>query len=130
MKKVILFGMLASALCFAAYADGTYTETETIHTSGTITIDTVRYTDAPYVAPRRHNHAAPCRAATSIELARAPKCGTYPQQKLAPVRVKTYTEVIDHYQVYTPVVSYRPTGTYTTRRYIDAQQAPCGTCAR
>ena len=40
-------------------------------------------------------------------------------QKVAePVRVKTHTEVIDHYQVYQPVTVYKPMGTQIQRRVV------------
>lgn len=42
----------------------------------------------------------------------------------APVAVKTHTEVIEHYQVYQPVVEYVPAGTYT-RRHVVANVRPC-----
>jgi len=130
MKKIILFGIFAGFVCAGAYAsDGVYTETETINTYETITINTVKYYD---VAPVHNVRVRPCRAASSIDLSR--NCGgcatKLAAKKLAPVRVKTYTEVIDHYQVYEPVVSYKPAGTYTTRRYVQAPNPHCGTCAR
>ena len=133
MKKIILSGIFASVICAGAYAsDGMYTETETINTYETITIDTVKYIDTNYVAPGRvTRHISPCRVASSIDVARTNRgCKKPMARKLAPVRVKTYSEVIDHYQIYEPVVTYKPTGTYSTRRYIDAPNPHCGTCAR
>lgn len=138
MKKAIFFGVFAGILgiCANASADGfAYTETETVNTYETIQIDTVTYVDAAYVAPRvaratvRAEKPAPCRVASSLDVKKC-KCNPQPQRKLKPVRVKTYTEVIDHYQVYQPVVTYKPAGEYTTRRYIDAPNPKFGTCAR
>lgn len=43
-----------------------------------------------------------------------------------PVRVKTHTEIIDHYQVYQPVMVYKPMGTQIQRRVVPAK--PCGKC--
>lgn len=140
MKKAIFFGVFAGILgiCANASADGfAYTETETVNTYETIQIDTVTYVDATYVAPRvaratvRAEKPAPCRVASSLDVARKP-CGynAPASKKMQPVRVKTYTEVIDHYQVYQPVVTYKPAGEYTTRRYIDAPNPKFGTCAR
>ena len=152
MKKNILFGILAAAtIATPAMADGfAVTETETFETYGTITVDTVKYIDGVYVAPKRARAVkpTPCRAASSLDLAhgRCAKCnngcgkcdngcdkcdnGCAKSAHLNPVRVKTYTEVIDHYQIYEPVVTYKPAGTYSTRRYIQAPNPHCGTCAR
>lgn len=43
-----------------------------------------------------------------------------------PVRVKTYTEVIDHYQIYQPVTVYQPAGTYSERRIEPVKK--CNRC--
>lgn len=135
MKKIILSGIFASVFFTGAYASDMYTETETINTYETISIDTVTYVDTVYAAPVRTVKPArittPCRVASSIDVARTNRgCKKPMARKLAPVRVKTYSEVIDHYQIYEPVVTYKPTGTYSTRRYIDAPNPHCGTCAR
>lgn len=137
MKKIFLLCLFACAIgtCISAYA-GIYTETETINTYEKIYIDTVTYSDAAYTAPapkplpKPAAKPAPCRYASSLEVARGCDCAKPAAKKLAPVRVKTYTEVIDHYQVYEPVVTYKPAGTYATRRFIDAPNPHCGTCAR
>ncbi len=134
MKTSVLFGIFAGivGICVNASADG-YVETETVNTYEKITIDTVTYVDGSYIAPTRVRVAkpTPCRMASSLDVARNTCCKTQPAQKqLHPVRVKTYTEVIDHYQVYQPVVTYKPVGEYTTRRYIDAPCPKTGTCAR
>ncbi len=136
MKKIILSGIFASIICTCAYASDMYTETETINTYETISVDTVTYVDTVYTVPVRTTQparvATPCRAASSIDVARN-NCGCNKQpvqRKLNPVRIKTYSEVIDHYQVYQPVITYKPAGTYTTRRYIDNPNPKFGTCAR
>ena len=50
--------------------------------------------------------------------------GDYKQQKMAePIRLKTHTEVIEHYQVLQPVTVYKPVGT-EVKRYI----VPAKTC--
>lgn len=105
MKKVIFASLFAIALCGGANASdgGVYYETQTVTKNVSLNIDTTTY-GAPRVAVAR-----PCtrNAATT------------------PVRVKTYTEVIDHYQVYQPVTVYKPVGTYAQRRVI-ANVRPCG----
>ena len=133
MKKSVLLGIFAGAVCVCANAsaDG-YVETETFNTYETITIDTITYVDNSYAVPARVRVAkpTPCRVASSLDVARPCGCAKNVQKKLQPVRVKTYSEVIDHYQVYQPVVTYKPAGEYTTRRYVDAPNPHCGTCAR
>ena len=134
MKKIFLLGLFACAVgaCINAYADG-YVEQETVKTCEKISINTVKYYDDAYIAPAPKPIIAkpvPCRYATSLEVARKCDCAKPAPKKMAPVRVKTYTEVIDHYQVYQPVVTYNPAGTYATRRFIDAPNPHCGTCAR
>lgn len=128
MKKAILFGLFAIFAGAANASDGTYWETETFTTNETFHIDTVTYYDDAYVAPRRvalprADTPKTCdRVASSIDVrpcaARAGK----------PVRVKTFTEVIDHYQVYQPVTVYQPVGTYSTRRVIEAAHPTCNKC--
>lgn len=129
MKKTVLFSALIGAiLTTGAYADG-FAETETTTVRERITIDTVRFYEDSYIPTKQPMRAKPCRAASSLNVAQ--KCGCKKTQpRLAPVRVKTYTEVIDHYQIYEPVITYRPAGTYTTRRYIDGPNPHCGTCVR
>ena len=142
MKKQILFGIFAAAIATPAMADG-FVVTETVNTYEKLTIDTVRVVNDAYVAPKctRAANPMPCRAASSLDLAHG-RCAKYNNScgkcdkgcaksaHLQPVRVKTYTEVIDHYQIYEPVVTYKPAGTYSTRRYIQAPNPHCGTCAR
>lgn len=109
MKKFVFASLFAIAVCGNANASdgGVYIETETVtkHVSMNANSDT-------YVAPRRivAKRARPC--------ARVAAMGN-------PVRVKTYTEVIDHYQVYQPVTVYKPVGTYAQRRVIEKPRA-CG----
>lgn len=130
MKKSALFSIITciTMIYGAAHADG-YTETENIKVRGQITIDTVKYYDGVYVH-QRQPQPAPCRVSSSLDVARKCDCKKANAPKPAPIRVKTYTEVIDHYQVYQPVITYKPAGTYTTRRYIDAKNPHCNTCAR
>ena len=56
----------------------------------------------------------------------APAVVSRPCANAQPVRVKTHTEVIDHYQVYRPVTVYKPAGTYAERRVVAKE--PCSRC--
>ena len=133
MKKAVLFGIFAgiACMCANASADG-YIEVTNEETYETITFDTVTYFDTAYVTPStvRVAKPTPCRMASSLDVARGCDCCAPATRKMAPVRVKTYSEVIDHYQVYQPVVTYKPAGEYTTSRYVDAPNPKFGTCAR
>ena len=94
MKKTIVSGLIAASLAAPAFASdgGIYNETYTTNTN------TVVVEEAAPVQVRRVAVAArPCAQ---------------------PVRVKTYTEVIDHYQVYRPVTVYQPAGSYSERRVV------------
>lgn len=120
MTKSIFLGFLAIFLCTGAMASdgGIYTETENYTNHVKYDFNTVTYYNDAYVAPRAAvKTSRPCnaRAASSLDVARP--C---PVAAAAPVRVKTYSEVIDHYQVYQPVTVYQPIGEYTTRRVIEA----------
>ncbi|MFQ6778188.1 MAG: hypothetical protein ACLRFI_02745 [Alphaproteobacteria bacterium] len=101
MKKVLLSGLLAGLVVFSANAsdDGFYSETVTTEVNYSHRANVYTYDDGAYVAPKRvvRNHCNRCNA----------------QQ---PVRVKEYTEVVDHYRVYEPVTVYVPAGTYSERR--------------
>lgn len=107
MKKMFLFSVLVMTIIAPAVADGVVTETETV--------TTVEVLDYNYTAPRYVSsaqvvpHKRPCAKRT------------------APVRVKTHTEVIDHYQLYQPVTVYQPVGRVSTRRIIRAPQV-CNKC--
>lgn len=131
MKKIILFGIFVMLTAGAAMAsDGVYWETETLNTYETFNIDTITYYDDAYIetprpivaarAPRTQNCE---RVASSIDVRPCTARTNAP----APVRVKTHTEVIDHYQVYQPVVQYIPAGTYSERRIIEHPR-PCNRC--
>lgn len=123
MKKIFLSTVLGIMFCVAANASdgGFYTETETYTNNVSFNIETVSYYDAPVVRT-----TTPCKArvASSADLGRPCRAAA---PAMEPVRVKTYTEVIDHYQVYQPVVKYVPAGTYSTRRVIENAQ-PCNKC--
>ncbi|MBO7509146.1 MAG: hypothetical protein J6T57_02635 [Alphaproteobacteria bacterium] len=107
MKKTILTSLFAGMVCVAANASdgGLYTETETYTNSVRYNTNVVMY--APVEQPRR---------------AVAYTCNSCAQ----PVRVKTHTEVIDHYQVYRPVTVYEPAGTYAERRVV--RNNTCNRC--
>lgn len=109
MKKAILVSLFVATVCGTAVASdgGVYYETETVTKNVSIQMNTTTYDTDAYVAPRRVVAARPCA------------------RTAAPVRVKTYTEVIDHYQVYQPVTVYQPVGAYAQRRIVDAPR-PCG----
>ena len=94
MKKIMLVGLLAMFAVSPAMADGVYTETETVTTWERVSAcpKAIRYNTVRDVKP----------------------CA----KKAQPVRVKTHTEVIDHYQVYQPVTVYKPMGTEVHRRVI------------
>ena len=103
MKKTILTSVIAGLVAFAANASdgGLYQETETY-------THRVRYnTTVAYTEPRTE-YVATCNSCAQ------------------PVRVKTHTEVIDHYQVYRPVTVYEPAGTYSERRVV--RNNTCNRC--
>ncbi len=108
MKKAILASLFAVAVCGTAIASdgGVYYESETVTTRVSANTDTTTYR-----APRR------------VVVAKSRPCTRTAMAK--PVRVKTYTEVIDHYQVYQPVTVYQPVGTYAQRRIVESPR-PCG----
>ena len=98
MKKTILTGLFGAlvATCACASDGGVYSETETY-------TNHIRYNTAAAVS-----YAEPTRATVAYT------CNSCAQ----PVRVKTHTEVVDHYQVYRPVTVYEPAGVYSERRVI------------
>ncbi|MBD5401045.1 hypothetical protein HDR61_04885 [bacterium] len=121
MKKLLLASLFVIALAGTANASdgGVYIESSNVYSG------TSDYTRTEYVAP------APRTTARRVVTGHRP-CGcthratvTAVAVRPAPVAVKTYSEVIDHYQVYQPVVSYVPAGTYTQRRMV-SNVRPCG----
>ncbi len=108
MKKALFTVVMAMIMVAPAMADGIITETETVTVFETVEYNrdvTPRYVSSAQVVP----HQRPCA-----------KSG-------APVRVKTHTEVIEHYQLYQPVTVYQPVGRVSQRRIIRAPQA-CNKC--
>lgn len=106
MKQVLFASVMAMGIVTAGMADGVVTETETITTVEVVeySYDTPRYVSSVQVVP----HKRPCA------------------KRSEPVRVKTHTEVIEHYQLYQPVTVYQPVGRVSQRRIIRAPQ----TCAK
>lgn len=104
MKKICgVFCALTLMAGGAMASDYKYTETETITTWERVNVGC----DAPrFVSSRDVRAVRPCDKHVD-----------------APVRVKTHTEVIEHYQVYQPVTVYRPMGTEIRRHVV-----PTGGC--
>lgn len=121
MKKLFFASIFAIISVGAAMASdgGVYMETSNVY-SGTAEYTRAEYVAAPRPTARRvvvGHRPCGCNRASVAAVAIAP----------APVAVKTYSEVIDHYQVYQPVVSYVPAGTYTTRRVV-SNVRQCNIC--
>lgn len=98
MKKTLLLVLGALFVSGAAMAY-TYTETETITTYESFSVDTQ------------------CGYGCAKHFVADHDVKPY-ARKAQPVRVKTHTEIIDYYQVYQPVVVYRPVGTEFHRRIV------------
>ncbi len=107
MKKFLFASFMGMVVSMPAVADGLVTETETVTTVEVVEYNyTVpRYVSSAQVVP----HKRPCA------------------KRAEPVRIKTHTEVIDHYQLYQPVTIYQPVGRVSTRRVIRAPQV-CNKC--
>lgn len=104
MKKIFLGVLFAVAgSCVANASDGGFyseSETVTVHEKYNTNVVTTVATPSLRVVP-----------------VAKPTCGYIANVNCAaPVRVKTHTEVIDHYRVYRPVVKYVPSETYSERR--------------
>lgn len=112
MKKAILVSVIAAAVCGASYAS-----------DGGVFIDTQTTTKRVSINAQRTEYTAP--APTRIVVSAQPRPCARAAVTTAPVRVKTYTEVIDHYQVYQPVTILQPIGAYAQRRVVDTIR-PCG----
>lgn len=130
MKKTILTGILAIFACMAANAsDGAYWQTETYTMRERFTADTISYYDDAYVSPRQIATTRPqacARVSSSMDVRPCIVRSAKTMDK--PVQVKTHTEIIDHYQLYQPVVQYVPTGTYTQHRIIWHPRSTCNNC--
>ncbi len=123
MKKSIFAGIFSIVACGGALASdgGVFTETENYTNHYSYNFDTVTYYAPAPSRPAPARTIVGRRVASSADLARP--C---PRAAAEPVRVKTHTEVIDHYQVYQPVTVYEPVGTYTTRRVVEVPH--CNRC--
>ena len=106
MKKmffVVLSGILMANVAVAC--------APSYQTEQVVVTEQVTVVENFYPAPRVHN-----------VVVRRP----YVSRVAEPVRVKTHTEIIDHYQVYQPVTVYQPVGTQIQRRVVPA--AGCHHC--
>ncbi len=115
MKKLICASLMTIIAVAGANASdgGVYMETSNVYSG------TAQYTRAT------NTYASPRTAARRVVVGHRPcGCGRAAAAPMNPVAVKTHTEVIDHYQVYQPVVEYVPAGTYTTRRVV-SRIRPC-----
>jgi len=107
MKKMICSALFAGITTMACASDGYWNYSSADYQARRANY--VNYYTGNYSARYDSGYAVPGRPC-------AHNCG-------APVRVKTHSEVIDHYQVYQPVVVYQPAGTYSERRVV--QTNPC-----
>jgi len=117
MKKLFMSVFACVALAGPATASdgGVYMETSNVYSG------TSQYTRAVNTTTL----SAPRTTARRVVVGHRPcPCGRVAVASMNPVAVKTHTEVIDHYQVYQPVVEYVPAGTYTTRRVV-SNVRPC-----
>lgn len=105
MKNILFALFAAMVVATSAMADGIVSETETV-----TTVEVVEY-----------NYTAPRYVSSAQVVPHKRPCAN------VPVRVKTHTEVIDHYQLYQPVTIYQPAGRVSTRRIIRAPQT-CNKC--
>ncbi len=106
MKKILFVSLTAIFACFGANAS-----------DGGVYMETQRYESNKYYGTAEYARA-PRTSARRVIVGRRP-CA-------APaVAIKTHTEVIEHYQMYQPVVEYIPVGTYTTRREITRPRCGC-----
>ncbi len=105
MKKCLIVGLCAAMVFGPATAAVKYTETETV-----VTVERI-YANRGCCAKRfaSSKDVRPCERKVEN-----------------PVRVKTHTEVIDHYQVFQPVTVYRPMGTQIERRVVPVKN--CNKC--
>lgn len=114
MKKILFVSLTAIFACFGANAS-----------DGGVYMETQRYESNKYYGTAEYARA-PRTSARRVIVGRRPCAATSAATNAAPaVAIKTHTEVIEHYQMYQPVVEYIPVGTYTTRREITR---PCCGC--
>lgn len=113
MKKLLSAGLISVFAISTALAKYTVTETEVL-----TTWESVDVVVEENVQPRRFY--------SSRDVVRANQRPCARQHVAQPVRVKTYTEVVDHYQVYQPVTVYKPMGTQIERRVVPVKN--CNKC--
>ncbi len=112
MKQFLCAGLMSALIFGGATANYVVTETEVVTTWENVDVVV-------------ENEFVPRRFHSSRDVVRAtPRPCT--RQVAQPVRVKTHTEVIDHYQVYQPVTVYKPMGTQIERRVVPAKN--CHRC--
>lgn len=107
MKKYLLVGVVAGLVSGGAMADCAYSESETV----TI-VETVDFVKTNYQVARPVKEYRPCMKK---------------QNAVKPIRMKTHTEVVEHYQVLQPVTVYKPAGTEVRRYVVPAKR--CAECA-
>lgn len=107
MKKSLVVGVVAALFSGVAMADYSYTETETV-----VIVESFDFAKTNACLKRPVKKYLPCASK---------------HQKLAePVKLKTHTEVVEHYQVLQPVTVYKPVGTEVKRYVVPAKR--CDKC--
>ena len=112
MKRLFFAGLMS--VCFLGTALANYKITETDVLTTWESVDVIVEQN---VQPRRFYSSRDVVRANSRPCAHSAG---------KPVRVKTHTEVIDHYQVYQPVTVYKPMGTQIQRRVVPVES--CNKC--
>ena len=121
MKTTILSVLAAAMICAPAMASD-YIDTDLAES---VTSEVFRYETRVARAQDDVRTVAVQPTARRVVVGHRPCAARRPAPVAqAPVAVKTHSEVIDHYQVYQPVVQYVPAGTYSTRRAV----SPCNRC--
>ena len=112
MKKILCLFLMSVFACATTFADVVYSETEVVSTWENVDV---------VIEESMH----PQRFYSSRDVVRS-NFRPCTHNTAEPVRVKTHTEVIDHYQVYQPVTVYKPMGTQIERRVVPVKS--CNKC--
>lgn len=110
MKKTLFAGLIAGIVCSANASDDGFENYFIGQTTKTEPVVTVQESREPVVQ----------QYVISINTKKCSKC----QKKQ--IRIKDYTEVIEHYQVFEPVTIYKPVGTYSERHIVEPRCSRCG----
>ncbi len=116
MKKILFVGLIVGIVCSANASDDGFEN---------YFIGQTTKSEQPMMVPPAIREPVVTEYVVKQPVVKK-KCSKCSKCQKKQIRVKDYTEVIEHYQVFEPVTIYKPVGTYSERHVIEPRCNRCG----